>query len=370
MNFRDLLDTTYFGNSVAAWLVALGVLVGGWAALVLVRGLLVRRVERFADRTSTLVDDLLLRGLRHTSKAFLFVVALAAAAQVALVLPPNLDRAIRLVATIALLLQGARWGNGAITFWLERVTLQRAATDRASLTTLSALGMLLRVVLWVVIFLIALDAFGVNVTTLITGLGIAGVAVALAVQNVLGDLLASLSIALDKPFVIGDFIIVDTFMGTVEDIGLKTTRVRSLSGEQIIFSNAELLKARIRNHGRQSERRVMFVVGITYDTPGALVARAPAILREIVSAEERVRFDRSHFLAFADSALNLETVYYVLAPDYNVYADIQQRINLALLERFRAEGIEFAFPSRTVVLRHEVSPPEMPGAPAGATTAA
>jgi small-conductance mechanosensitive channel len=350
MNFRDLLARELWGNGVAAWLVAAAVLLGGWGALVLARRLLIHRLERFAERTSTYLDDLALRALRHTSKTFLLVLALTVATRVALVLPPNVDAAVRLVATIALLLQGARWGNGAIGFWLERVTRQRAATDRASLTTIAALGVLARVVLWVLIFLVALDAFGVDVTALVTGLGIAGVAVALAVQNILGDLLASLSIALDKPFVIGDSIAFEGFNGTVEDIGLKTTRLRSVSGEQIIVANAELLKARIRNYQRQVERRVVFPTALAFDTPPELAERAPAILREIVAAQPSTRLDRSHLAGFGESSLNLETVYFVTTADYGVYMDTQQRIYLEMLRRFRAEGIALAPPPRAVVV--------------------
>jgi small-conductance mechanosensitive channel len=322
------------------------VLLGGWAALAMARRLLIRRLERFAEHTATYLDDLALRGLRHTSNAFLFVLALAAAERVALVLPPNVDAAVRLVATTALLLQGARWGNGAITFWLERVTLRRAATDKASLATLAVLGILARFALWTLIFLVALDMFGVDVTALVTGLGVVGIAVALAVQNILGDVIASLSIALDKPFVIGDSIAFETFNGTVEDIGLKTTRLRSITGEQIVVANAELLKARIRNYQRQIERRIQFATALAFDTPPELAERAPQIVREIVAAQPAVRLDRSHFTGFGESSLNLETVYFVTTADYAVYMDTHQRILLEMMRRFRAEGIVLAPPPR------------------------
>jgi len=173
--------------------------------------------------------------------------------------------------------------------------------------------------------------------------------VALAVQSILGDIFAALAIVLDKPFVVGDFIVVDAFSGTVEQIGLKTTRLRSLSGEQIIFANSEPLKGRIRNYKRLYERRNLFTIDVPYDTATDVVARLPGILREIVEAQQPVRFDRSHFSAYTDSALRFETVYYVLDPDYNRHMDVQQSIFLAVLERFRTEGIAFAFPTRTIV---------------------
>jgi small-conductance mechanosensitive channel len=203
-------------------------------------------------------------------------------------------------------------------------------------------------VVWAAVLLVLLDNLGVNITTLIAGLGVGGIAVALAAQNVLGDLFSSLSIVLDKPFVVGDFIVVGDFLGSVEHVGLKTTRLRSLSGEQVVFSNTDLLNSRIRNYGRMFERRIVSSIGVTYQTPVAKLRRIPEIIREIVEEQDRVRFDRAHFQTFADSALTFEIVYYVLTPDYNYYMDVQQNINLALFERLAAEGVEFAYPTRTV----------------------
>jgi small-conductance mechanosensitive channel len=219
------------------------------------------------------------------------------------------------------------------------------------------LGYAANVAVWTIILVAVLDNLGFDVTTLVTGLGIGGIAIALAVQNILGDIFAALAIVLDKPFVVGDFIVVDDFAGTVEQIGLKTTRLRSLSGEQIIFANAELLKGRIRNYKRLYERRNVFAIDVTYDSPTDVVARIPGMLREIVEAQRPVRFDRSHFSAYTDSALRFETVYFVLDPDYNKHMDIQQAIFLAVLERFRQEGIDFAFPTRVIVHKHEGEQP-------------
>ena len=363
MTVRDILARPYYGNTLSAWLVALGVLLGGWAVLAVARRVVVRRLERFAERTKTVLDDLALRALRRTSTSFLFVLALTAAEHFVLALPANVEALLHLVARLAFLLQAARWGNGAISFWMERVTRRSAETDKASLTTIAVLGLLARLVLWTLIVLLTLDAFDIDVTALITGLGIAGVAVALAVQNVLGALLASLAIALGKPFVIGDSIAFETYNGTVEDIGLKTTRLRSLTGEQIVVANAELLKARIRNYTRQTERRVQFVTALAFDTPPELAERAPQVLREIVAKQELVRLDRSHVAGFGESSLNLETVYYMLTSDYGVYMDTQQRIYLEMLRRFRAEGIALAPPPRAVVVVPAGAPAE--GAPAG-----
>jgi small-conductance mechanosensitive channel len=167
---------------------------------------------------------------------------------------------------------------------------------------------------------------------------------------VLGDLFASLSIVLDRPFVIGDFIIVDDMVGTVEYVGLKTTRVQSLSGEQIVFANADLLNSRIRNFKRMYQRRIVFTLGVTYQTPRAQLEQIPSIIRAAVERQENARFDRSHFLSYGDFSLNFETVYHVLVPDYNVYMDIQQAINLEIHREFEAAGIEFAYPTQTLFM--------------------
>ena len=198
--------------------------------------------------------------------------------------------------------------------------------------------------------LLALDNMGVDISTLVTGLGVGGVAVALAVQNVLGDLFASLSIVLDKPFVIGDFLAVGDLVGNVEQIGLKTTRVRSLSGEQLIFSNADLLQSRIKNYGRMMQRRILFTIGVTYQTPREKLENIPTILREAIESQKNVRFDRSHFARYGDFSINFESVYFVTVPTYNTYMDTQQAINLRIHERFEQEGIEFAYPTQTLFL--------------------
>ena len=351
MTPRDLLAREFLGNPASAWMIAGGLLVVTFALFVFLRGVLIRRLERTAAASETMVDDVALDGLQRTSRVFLLVLAVTAATY-AVDLPDARRLLIEKLAKLVFLFQAASWGNGAISFWLLRMTRHRGAHDKASLTTLNVIGIVMRIVLWTLLFLLALQAFGVDVTALVTGLGIVGIAVALAVQNILGDLLASLSIALDKPFVLGDYIVVEGgFQGTVEDIGLKTTRLRSLSGEQIVMANAELLKARIRNFQRQRERRVAFTLQFPLETPPAAIARVPAIIRELLGAEEQVRIDRSHFHAITDQALAVETVYFVLSADYKLYMDIQQRVNLALLEQLAAERIPLAVPTRSVTVR-------------------
>lgn len=252
---------------------------------------------------------------------------------------------------VILVSQIALWGDRIVTVAVERTFERQKEANPAGATHLILGGLVARIVLWSIAALVTLDNLGFNITTLMASLGVGGIAVALAVQNILGDIFSSVSISLDKPFVIGDFIVVDSYMGTVEYVGMKTTRLRSLGGEQIIFSNTELLKNRIRNYKRMQERRVLFEFGIAYETPKAEIERIPQMVREIVTADSlQTRFDRAHFKGYGDSALLFEVVYYVLTPDYNQYMDIQQAINLALLEKFRQCGIAFAYPTRTLYI--------------------
>ena len=348
---RWLTEYGFYGNSVARWLAALGVFLLVLVALSLVRRIVARRAERLAQLTRGEWDDALVAALQKTKGWFLVILAVFVASQV-LVFPVETSvrtrQIIQTVVILALLVQAGLWGNVLISAGLERYIKRKTEGDPASVMTISALAFIGKLILFTLLLLLALDNLGIDVTALITGLGIGGIAVALAVQNVLGDLLASLSIVFDKPFVLGDFIIVGEAMGTVEKIGLKTTRLRSLSGEQLIFANNDLLQSRIRNFKRMNERRVVFSLGVTYDTPRQKLQEIPQLIREIVESQEQVRFDRAHFKAFGDFSLNFETVYYVLSPDYNLYMDIQQAINLALYERFEQMSVEFAFPTQTL----------------------
>ncbi|MFN2563649.1 MAG: mechanosensitive ion channel family protein [Gemmatimonadaceae bacterium] len=347
------LDRTLYGNSVRAWLVAALAFAVALGALSALRWLLTRRFAGIAGRTPNAFDDLALELARRTRVYFLVAVALVVAVRF-VALPPRIADMLDKGVALVVLIQAARWATGAIAFYVARhVERRRGTAEAANLWAARMLGFAASVAVWTIILVAVLDNLGFDVTTLVTGLGIGGIAIALAVQNILGDVFAALAIVLDKPFVVGDFISVDTFSGTVEQIGLKTTRIRSLSGEQIIFANNDLLKGRIRNYKRLYERRNTFTLDVTYDTPPEVVARIPVLLREIVEAQHPVRFDRSHFSGYGDSALRFETVYFVLDPDYNRHMDIQQAIFLGVLERFRREGIAFAFPTRTVIHKHE-----------------
>ncbi len=331
-------------------LIALPVLGALWLARRIVR-------REYARRAATPQQEALeipLLVLSRTSWAFLLVVA-AYVGSGALAVGSGHAGRLDSVLAIAFFCQCGLWASAAASAWLDRRRQVAMRTDKAAAGSIGILLFLARVAVWVMVALLTLDNLGINITALVAGLGIGGVAVALAVQNVLGDLLASLSIALDQPFVIGDFLVVGEHMGSVEYIGIKSTRIRSLSGEQIVMSNADLLGGRLRNFGRMQERRVVFSVGVTYDTDPASLATLPALLREIICAETCVRFDRAHFARLGSYALEFECVYYVLSADYNRYMDVQQSINQRIVERFAAAGVDFAYPTSTVLLRREAA---------------
>jgi small-conductance mechanosensitive channel len=353
MPVRDWLETRYFDNTLAQWLIAAGVLVGGTVLLLLLRGMVVRRLQRLAQRTKTDIDDLAVDLIRRTRLYFIVAVCLVAGT-LALEVPGAWLRARHVFIVVAVLLQLGVWGTGLITYWVERY-FRRSGGRGATATTLSAIGFLGRVMLWGLLLLVALDNLGFEITTIITGLGIGGIAIALAVQSILSDLFGALSIVLDKPFVVGDTITIDTLTGTVEHVGLKTTRLRALGGEQIIVSNADLLRSRIRNYQSQKERRQVFKVSVPHDTPPDAAARIPAMIREAIESQPLARFDRAHLWQLNDWALDYEAVYYMQTGDYNAFMDTQQAINLTLLRRFAEEDIRLAMPGRMVTLRGAAS---------------
>lgn len=301
----------------------------------------------FSDRSCKgLLANLNQRWMRLTT----LVLAVAVAALV-LTTDARVLSALHFVVVGTLAIQLLRLVPGLIDWAIECLSgSDQESSGAASRGTVAGLRWMALLISYSLVLLIALQNLGVNVTSLIAGLGIGGIAVALAVQNILSDLFASLTIALDKPFVVGDFIIVGSEMGTVEYVGLKTTRVRSLSGEQLIFGNADLLSSRIRNYKRMAERRVVFSFGVVYSTTPEKLEQINAIVRAAIQSHPHLRFDRCHFHRFGASSLDFEVVYYINSPDYNAHMDAQQAVHLAIARAFRSEGVEFAFPTQTLLL--------------------
>ncbi|MCC7487717.1 MAG: mechanosensitive ion channel family protein [Burkholderiales bacterium] len=345
-----LLFAAWRANGATEFLIAGAVVLGVLLAFALLRFVTARLSRALAARSAAPLHAAMADAASATRLWLLLPVALYIGAG-ALELPGRVHEAIGNAAVIVLMLQAGGWAHRFIGSWFELKSTRREGADGEAVTAMGLISFLARVTVWTITLLLVLNHLGVNITALVAGLGIGGVAVALALQNVLGDLLASLAIVLDKPFVVGDFIVVDNLRGEVERVGIKTTRIRSLDGEQLIVSNADLLKSRIRNLRRMTRRRVEFTVGIAYETAPEKLARVPALLRGIVQAQPRAGFDRAHFKQLGDSALVFEVVYFVPDPDTNAYMDMQQAINLEIFRRFAAEGIEFAYPTQTVHVR-------------------
>jgi small-conductance mechanosensitive channel len=352
-------NTELAGNPLDRWLLALGAAVVLFLSLKLLFGVLTRRILGLSRKTVTIVDDLLAAALGSTKAFVLLLISIWGGARFL-----ELEAAalyLDYLLFIAIVLQLAIYANRVVSTYITYYTDARREDNPAAVSVVQGVSFLIRLVIWSIAFLLLLDNLGYDVTALVAGLGISGIAVALALQNILGDLFASLSIVLDKPFVIGDFIIVGEMMGVVEKIGLKTTRVRSLSGEQLIFSNADLLSSRIRNYKRMQERRVAFGFGVLYQTTPEQLEAIPPMIREIIESVQGARFDRAHFKGFGESSYDFEVVYYVNTPDYNIYMDTQQAINLSICRGFAASGVEFAYPTRTL---HMYKEPEADDAPA------
>ena len=352
----QLFDRKIYGTTAGAWIVFVLIAVLTFATLMAIRGVLKRTLGKVAARTSSKLDDLVVALIGHTQGFVLFVLALYAGS-LALSLTRNEIRIAGMAVALAILVQIGLWGNLIIGYAIEHALHRRQEEDPGLATAAGALNFITRLFLWSLVALLMMSSLQLNITALVAGLGIGGVAVALALQNILGDLFASLSILIDKPFAVGHFIVIDDLAGTVEHVGVKSTRVRSLSGEEIVLSNSDLLKCRIHNYKRLFERRILFGFGVTYDTSAAKLAAIPSMIRGLIEDVDKTRFDRAHFKEFADSSLNFEVVYFVLDPDYNLYMDIQQQINLGMVSRFAHEGIEFAFPTRTLLIpaRHSSS---------------
>jgi small-conductance mechanosensitive channel len=347
MNLSEFLQQTFLDNTVADWLKATGVFLAVLAALWVAQRVFDRKFKRIAAQSKATFDDILVATLGATKSFFRVFLAIWAAVRY-LDLPASVDKIALAVAFIAILLQVGIWLATSWERWIELLRRSKQAQDEP-FSWLVGIEWGGRVAIWVVVLLIGLDHFGINVTGLVTGLGIGGVAIALAVQSILGDVLSAVSIWTDKPFVVGDSLKVGDQSGTVESIGFKTTRLRSPTGEQVVFQNSDILAARIHNYGRMEERRGDVLIQIASETPRETVERIPDAIQEIIEAQDQVRFERAHFTKIGEAGLVIEAVYYVTVPDYGTFMDVQQAINLALVDRLRVEKTEFGFGTRAEI---------------------
>ena len=351
MNFESIIELQLAGYSVVRWASVLAVILLTMTVLTTLKRFIMRRIRSLSAEHEDLEWLNYVEEMFSKSKFFLYLAVGLFTAIAAFDVGATLTSKTTSVVQICILLQLGIWGSAFSNLMIQRLQLA-AEDDPAQVTALSAASVVIRIVIWSVTVLLALANLGFDITALVASLGIGGVAIALASQAILADLLAFFSIIIDKPFLKGDFIIVGNFVGSIEHIGIKTTRVRSLQGEQVIFSNQDLLQSRIRNFKRMENRRVVMEFGVPYDTPLEDLEAIPGIVQDVIesltSEDVPVDFDRAHLHEFGESALLFETVYAVLSPSFMVHMDIRQAILTGLLREFRARQIEIAFPTRTV----------------------
>ncbi|MBN1147155.1 MAG: mechanosensitive ion channel family protein [Anaerolineales bacterium] len=346
----QIFGQSVFGNLVRDWALALAIFLLVYLGYGVIKHFALRHFSGLGERPGRQFSGLIKDLLKRTKGCLVFFLSLYLAS-LALTLPSEADNLLRVLAVVILIIQSGLWGTGLIDYLIQRRIQAETQEEEVIATTMNAVRLVARIGLWsVVILLILENVTGVEMNTLIATLGITGVAVALAVQNILGDLFSSVSIALDKPFVIGDLITVGNFSGTIESIGLKSTRLRSVSGEELVFSNSDLLSSRIQNYRNLQRRRVLFTLGVAPATPYEKLVAIPGMLKEIIEAHDKTSYERVHFKEFGEYSLNFECIYFIESPDIKYYMDCLHAINLEIHRRFAEQGIQFASPTQTIIM--------------------
>jgi small-conductance mechanosensitive channel len=347
-NHLALIEQTVFGNSLRDWLYAAAVFAATFLIVPFVRGLIKARQQRWKDTHNPALELLALLAAR-TSRLVMLSVALYFAEKW-LTLPAEVDRVFDLVIVVGIAVQFALWSGTALRFLIERHYARSADDDAGARASVGVLMFVAQIIIWAIFLLLALDNLGVNITALVAGMGVGGIAIALAVQTILGDLFGSMSIALDKPFVEGDSLRIDDIEGTVEHIGIKSTRLRSVTGEQIILSNADVLKSRVRNLGRMPEKRVLFRLQVAYENPSDKVEQIGGIIRRVVEASPGTRFVQCLLMKLTPDAMEFEVIYWVANAAGVKHAETVDAVNRGIVREFAAAGIAFGHPTQRLLM--------------------
>lgn len=342
----SFFQNTYGGNTVMRYLIALGVFIFLSILIKLFSKFWVNRLLKAAERSDTLLDDVLVGLIKKNTFPLLYFGALYVSTR-GVAMADVLSKIMKYIGIGLLTIFMVQFVSTLIRYLLERVILKKEQ-DESRRKTIRGLLPVVNVVVWIIGGVFLISNLGFDVSAVITGLGIGGIAIALAAQAMLGDFFSYFTILFDRPFELGDFIIVGDYMGTIEHIGLKTTRIRSLDGEQVVMGNTDLIDSRIKNYKRMQTRRIVFKFGVTYDTPSEKLKKIPELVKGIIALEPKAKVDRVHFREFEDSSFSYEAVYILNSADYNEYCDVQHEINIRLVEAFHQEGIEFAFPTQTI----------------------
>jgi len=345
---NSFLELVFLQNSIKSWLIALVIMLLIMLTARVMQQVVLTRIRRFADKTSSTLDDFMMRLVERTAMPMLYFIAVYAASRY-LNKSEFINKIIQAIFITVIVFFVVRAIGDLFSYIFQRFT----NSDHGQLKQAKGILLIIKIMLWLGGAVFLLDNLGYDITTIVTGLGIGGIAIALAAQAVLADLFSYLVIFFDKPFEVGDFIQTGDKSGVVEYIGIKTTRLRTLSGEQLIMSNTDLTNSRVQNFKRMEKRRVVLSIGVTYETGSEKLKMIPAIIQEIIGQLDEVQFDRAHFSEFGDFSLNFELVYYLMTSDYLKHMDIQQRLLFCLYERFENEQIEFAYPTQRLLFQTE-----------------
>ena len=343
---QEILNYTILENTILKYLIALAIFFGGMLVVFVFKTYILSRLKKWADKTNTNIDDLLVKAIEKSLIPVIYFGIFYAALHT-LILSPDFIIGLNIATKIIITFFVVRTIVSALGYALKSYAKKSEDTEKRE-KQLRGISGLVNLVIWFIALLFLLDNFGVEISAVVAGLGIGGIAVALAAQAVLGDLFSYFVIFFDRPFELGDFIVVGDKRGAVEHIGLKTTRIRALGGEVLIFSNTDLTNSRVHNFKKMEKRRVVFNLGVTYQTTAQKLKMIPEMVKRIIDEQADAEFDRGHFATYGDFSLNFEFVYYVIGADYNKYMDIQQSINLTIYEAFEKDGIEFAYPTQTL----------------------
>ena len=345
---EEFLQREFYHNRISEYLICIAIILGGILAVRIVDVLAFKRLKAWTKKTPTTYDDFLVDRIRRTGIPLVYLGIVQASLRI-LTLSPRLERVIDMAGIVLLTLLVIVFTVSLVGYGFN-VYLRKQGEDASSDRALRGVIGLTKTLVWITGALFMLDNLGFKITTVVAGLGIGGIAVALAAQSILGDLFGYFIILFDRPFEIGDFVVVGDYMGVIERFGIKTTRIASINGEQIVVSNKDLTDSRVRNYRRMGKRRVMFRVGVTYQTPASLLREIPGIVADVFGEVEGAILDRVHFFSYGDFSLIHEIVYYVDGNDYTRYMDLQQKVNLRLYEEFEKRRIKFAYPTQTLYL--------------------
>ncbi len=346
--FQGIIERAYLGNRIVDYLIFVGLFLAVFGTVKIFQHFILGRLKKWAEKTATTIDDFLLKVIQRLVLPLAYFGAFYLSVST-LSLHPLLKKIIDIIGMAILMVFVARLALSLIGYGFNLYFTKRGK-DVTSDRSLTGILAVLKVVVWALAIVMFLDNLGFKISAIIAGLGIGGIAIALAAQAVLGNLFSYFSILFDRPFEVGDFIILDQYLGTIEHIGIKTTRLRSLGGEQVILSNTDLTSSRVRNYKRMGKRRVVFKLGVTYQTSLEQLKVMPGIIEKVIKGIKDTTFDRAHFFSYGDFNLVFEVVYYVMSRDYNKYMDTQQEINFAIKKEFEARDIEFAYPTQTLYL--------------------